>query len=146
MALSTPPSQSYVRPQRSLEGHAVNLCPIKVPAQGLRPLRVWSRLVRSFSAGGAEMTSEARAGGRMNVVFTVSMVLCVIIGAWGLIDPDSMTGTMFGFTNYPLTGASWYWMMICIAFLILSISLDLGSCGTIGRATVCTPVTNTHLA
>src|SRR3546814_18255792 len=94
MALSTPPSQSYLRPQRSLEGHAVNLCPIKDPAQGLRPLRVWSRLVRSFSAGGAEMTSEARAGGRQNVVFTVSMVFCVIIGAWGLIDPDRMPRTM----------------------------------------------------
>src|SRR3546814_18127053 len=90
MALSTPPSQSYLRPQRSLEGHAVNLCPIKDPAQGLRPLRVWSRLVRSFSAGGAEMTSEARAGGRMNVVFTVSMVFCGIRSEEGRVGKEGV--------------------------------------------------------
>src|SRR3546814_4593590 len=102
MALSTPPSQSYLRPQRSLEGHAVNLCPIKDPAQGLRPLRVWSRLVRSFSAGGAAMTSEARAGGRMNVVFTVSMVFCVIIRVWGRIDQIGRAHVWTPFTNVPL--------------------------------------------
>lgn len=77
------------------------------------------------------MTSEARAGGRMNVVFTVSMVFCVIIGAWGLIDPDSMTGTMLGFTNYLLNGAAWYWLLICTSFLILSIYLAFGPYGHI---------------
>src|SRR3546814_7955616 len=50
---------------------------------------------------------------------SVSMVFCVIIGAWGLIDPDSMTGTMLGFTNYLLNGAAWYWLLICTAFLNL---------------------------
>src|SRR3546814_7371555 len=67
----------------------------------------------------------------MNVVFTVSMVFCVIIGAWGLIDPDSMTGTMLGFTNYLLNGAAWYWLLICTAFLILSIYLAFGPYGHI---------------
>src|SRR3546814_16260967 len=67
----------------------------------------------------------------MNVVFTVSMVFCVIIGAWGLIDPDSMTGTMLGFTHYLLNGAAWYWLLICTAFLILSIYLAFGPYGHI---------------
>jgi glycine betaine transporter len=77
------------------------------------------------------MTSEAQSGGKMNVVFTVSMVFCIVIGAWGLIDPDSMTGTMLGFTNYLLNGASWYWLLICTAFLILSAYLALGPYGKI---------------
>jgi len=77
------------------------------------------------------MTSGARSGGRMNIVFTVSMAFCVIIGAWGLMDPDSMTGTMLGFTNYLLNGAAWYWLLICTAFLILSVYLAFGPYGHI---------------
>ena len=42
----------------------------------------------------------------INTVFVVLMVCCAGIGGWGLVDPDSMTGTMLGFTNYMLTGVS----------------------------------------
>jgi glycine betaine transporter len=69
--------------------------------------------------------------GSINIVFTVSMVFCVAIGAWGLIDPDGMTGTMLGFTNYLLNGASWYWLLICTGFLILSTYLAFGPYGKI---------------
>lgn len=77
------------------------------------------------------MTSEAQSGGKVNVVFIVSMAFCVLIGTWGLIDPDGMTGTMLGFTNYLLNGAAWYWLLICTAFLILSAYLAFGPYGKI---------------
>jgi glycine betaine transporter len=82
------------------------------------------------------LTSEPESNGiintgGLNIVFTVSMVFCVAIGAWGLIDPDGMTGTMLGFTNYLLNGASWYWLMICTGFLILSTYLAFGPYGKI---------------
>jgi glycine betaine transporter len=67
----------------------------------------------------------------MNVVFVVSMAFCVVIGAWGLVDPDSMTGTMLGFTNYLLNGAAWYWLLICSGFLVLSVYLAFGPYGKI---------------
>lgn len=77
------------------------------------------------------MTPKAQSGGRLNVVFAVSMAFCVGIGAWGLIDPDSMTGTMLGFTNYLLNGAAWYWLLICSGFLVLSTYLAFGPYGKI---------------
>src|SRR3546814_5517292 len=42
-----------------------------------------------------------------------------------------MTGTMRGFTNDRLNGAAWYWLLICTAFLILSIYLAFGPYGHI---------------
>jgi glycine betaine transporter len=77
------------------------------------------------------MTSEARSRVGLNIVFIVSMAFCVVIGAWGLIDPDNMTGTMLGFTNYLLNGAAWYWLLICSGFLFLSTYLAFGPYGKI---------------
>lgn len=67
----------------------------------------------------------------VNTVFVVSMACCAGIGGWGLIDPDSMTGTMLGFTNYMLTGVSWAWLLVCTSFLFLSIFLAFGPYGHI---------------
>lgn len=67
----------------------------------------------------------------MNLVFIVSMAFCVGIGAWGLIDPGSMTGTMLGFTNYMLKSGSWAWLFICTCFLILSGYMAFGPYGHI---------------
>ncbi len=67
----------------------------------------------------------------INTVFVVSMCSCAGIGIWGLIDPDSMTGTMLGFTNYALTGVSWAWLFICSAFLFLGAYMAFGPYGRI---------------
>jgi ferredoxin len=67
----------------------------------------------------------------VNTVFVVSMAAAAGIGIWGLVDPDSMTGTMLGFTNYSLTGISWAWLAICTSFLFLSIFLAFGPYGHI---------------
>ncbi len=66
-----------------------------------------------------------------NIVFIVSMAFCVFIGGWGLVDPDSMTGTMLGFTNYMLKSGSWAWLFICTCFLILSAYMAFGPYGHI---------------
>ena len=49
------------------------------------------------------------------------MACCVGIGGWGLIDPDSMTGTMLGVSNDMPAGVGSAWLFICSSFLILSI-------------------------
>ena len=77
-----------------------------------------------MSKGGSASTS-------LNAVFFISMAFCAGIGGWGLIDPDGMTGAAFGFTNYLLGGVSWYWLLICTGFLILSIYMAFGPYGHI---------------
>ena len=67
----------------------------------------------------------------VNTVFVVSMAASAGIGIWGLVDPDSMTGTMLGFTNYMLTGVSWAWLFICSSFLFLSAYMAFGPYGHI---------------
>ncbi|WP_462330214.1 BCCT family transporter [Thiohalocapsa halophila] len=66
------------------------------------------------------------AGVTLNRVFLVSLVLVAAFGAWGLIDPEGMSATSLGFTDFMLTGAGWYWLLICTGFLILSAFLALG--------------------
>jgi glycine betaine transporter len=82
----------------------------------------------------ADDTSTGTAGKvglTVNTVFVVSMLFCAGIGTWGLVDPESMTGAMLGFTNYMLTGVSWAWLAICTSFLILSMYLAFGPYGRI---------------
>ena len=77
------------------------------------------------------MSDGATSGFSVNTVFVVSMGISLAIGAWGLIDPDSMTGTMLGFTNYMLTSGSWAWLFICTMFLVLSGYMAFGPYGHI---------------
>ncbi len=67
----------------------------------------------------------------VNTVFVVSMICVAGIGIWGMVDPDSMTGTMLGFTNYALTGVSWAWLFVCTGFLVLSGYMAFGPYGHI---------------
>ena len=76
------------------------------------------------------MTASSKAI-TINTVFVVSMACSAGIGIWGLVDPESMTGTMLGFTNYSLTGISWAWLFICTTFLILSGYMAFGPYGHI---------------
>ncbi len=66
-----------------------------------------------------------------NAVFVISLVCVAGIGGWGLLDPDAMTGVFLGFTNYMLTGISWYWLLITTGFLILSGYLAFGPYGSV---------------
>ncbi len=77
------------------------------------------------------IAGSGKVGLTINTVFIVSMLFCAGIGTWGLVDPDSMTGTMLGFTNYMLTGVSWAWLAICTSFLLFSLYLAFGPYGSI---------------
>ncbi|QBF32656.1 BCCT family transporter [Thalassococcus sp. S3] len=66
-----------------------------------------------------------------SAVFIISLVCVAGIGGWGLIDPDAMTGVFLGFTNYMLTGISWYWLLITTGFLLLSGYLAFGPYGSV---------------
>ncbi|MGI9465264.1 MAG: BCCT family transporter, partial [Aestuariivirgaceae bacterium] len=77
------------------------------------------------------MAEPVTTGLSINTVFLVSMGFCVGIGGWGLVDPDSMTNTMLGFTNYMLTSGSWAWLFLCTGFLILSGYMAFGPYGHI---------------
>ena len=76
------------------------------------------------------MAGESR-GLTVNTVFVVSMASCAGIGIWGIVSPDSMTGTMLGFVNYMLRGVSWFWLLTCTMFLVLSGYLAFGPYGKI---------------
>ncbi|MFN3211335.1 MAG: BCCT family transporter [Roseovarius sp.] len=61
-----------------------------------------------------------------NTVFIVAMILCLSIGVWGVISPESMTGSAQSFTSYLLNGAGWMWLAMCSAFLLLSAYMAFG--------------------
>lgn len=63
---------------------------------------------------------------KLNRVFVVSLVLVAAFAGWGLTDPEGMSGTSLGFTNFVLTSVGWYWLLICTGFLLLSAFLALG--------------------
>ena len=66
-----------------------------------------------------------------NAVFLISLVCVAGIGAWGVVEPDSMTSAFLGFTNYLLNGISWYWLIITTGFVILSLYMAFGPYGDV---------------
>jgi len=52
-------------------------------------------------------------------VFVISLFFTACVGAWGLIDPEGMTGAFGGFTSYMLESLSWYWLLLTTGLLIL---------------------------
>ncbi|MCP4336025.1 MAG: BCCT family transporter [Gammaproteobacteria bacterium] len=55
----------------------------------------------------------------MNTVMLVSLVLCAAIAIWGVVDPDSMTGSAQWLVNYSLTALDWYFLALCTGFLVI---------------------------
>ena len=68
---------------------------------------------------------------QFNRVFLVSLCFVAGIGGWGLIDPEGMTGTALGFTDYMLAGVGWYWLLICTGFVVLAGYMAFGPYGHI---------------
>jgi glycine betaine transporter len=67
--------------------------------------------------------------GILNRVFVIALLCVAALGVWGVIDPESMTGALLGGTDFMLQGVSWYWLMICTGFLLLSGYLAFGPYG-----------------
>ncbi len=74
---------------------------------------------------------NGRTSSGFNRVFFISLALVAGIGAWGLFDPDGMTGTFLGITNYMLLSISWYWLLITTMFVILAGYLAFGPYGSV---------------
>lgn len=68
---------------------------------------------------------------QVNKVVIISLLLCLPIGAWGVIAPDQMAASVLGFTGYFMVGASWWWLLLCSCFVILAAFLALGPYGSI---------------
>ena len=66
-----------------------------------------------------------------NLVFVLSLAICLPVGAWGLISPETMTAAAVGFTRFAMSGATWYWLMLCTGFVALSAFLALGPYGRV---------------
>ena len=67
----------------------------------------------------------------LNRVFLVSLVIVAAFGAWGLIDPEGMSGTSLGFTTFMLNSIGWYWLLVSTGFLILAGFLAFGPYGRV---------------
>jgi glycine betaine transporter len=67
----------------------------------------------------------------MNFVMIVSLVLCAAIGAWGIVDPDSMTGAAQGLVNYTLTALDWFYLLLCFSFVVIMVYLAVSKYGDI---------------
>lgn len=68
---------------------------------------------------------------KTKTVLIVSLVLCGAFGLWGIIAPDSMTGSALGVVNYSLNSLGWLFLTLCTGFLVLSIYLAFGPYGHI---------------
>ena len=51
-------------------------------------------------------------GSNVNVVMSVSMVLCAAIGVWGVADPAGMTGAAQALVSYSLTALDWFFLLL----------------------------------
>jgi len=67
----------------------------------------------------------------LNRVLVIALALCLPIGAWGVVAPDAMATAVLGFTTYFMTGASWWWLFLCTAFVAFAAVLALGPWGAI---------------
>jgi len=67
----------------------------------------------------------------MNVVMTVSMVLCAAIGIWGVVDPDGMTGAAQGLVNYSFSALDWFFLLLCTFFVVFMAVMAFSKYGNI---------------
>lgn len=61
-----------------------------------------------------------------NPVFIVALAICLPLGTWGIFSPETMTRAAVGFTNFSISGATWFWLLLCTGFLVLAAYLALG--------------------
>jgi glycine betaine transporter len=67
----------------------------------------------------------------MNIVMSVSMVLCAAIGIWGVADPDGMTTAAQALVNYSLTALDWFFLLLCTFFVVFMAIMAFSKYGNI---------------
>ncbi len=79
----------------------------------------------------AQEKTHDKKSQKFPALLVISLCLTAIIGGWGLMDPEGMTGAFGGFTRYMLRGISWYWLLITTGLVILSAYMAFGPYGHI---------------
>jgi glycine betaine transporter len=66
-----------------------------------------------------------------NTVFVVSVLMCGGISAWGVLDPEGMTGAAQALTGFALDSLDWFFLLLCTGFLVLGVLLAASPYGRI---------------
>jgi glycine betaine transporter len=72
------------------------------------------------------MSFSQNQGAKSYLVFIVSVVLCGVIGVWGVLAPEQMTDTALGLTGFALKSLDWFFLVLCTGFLVLSVYMAFG--------------------
>ncbi len=65
----------------------------------------------------------------INRVFVLALAVCLPVGVWGVVAPLNMAAAVLGFTTWFMTGASWWWLLMCTGFVAFAAFLALGPYG-----------------
>ncbi|MEJ2534932.1 MAG: BCCT family transporter, partial [Gammaproteobacteria bacterium] len=79
----------------------------------------------------SDRSPTARAPRNHLIVPTISFLLVLGFGIWGIIDPLAMTGAAINMVDFVLASTGWMYLALCTAFLFLSAWLALGKYGSI---------------
>jgi choline-glycine betaine transporter len=67
----------------------------------------------------------------LGAVFLLSVLICGVIGLWGVLAPDALAGAANTLTGFALTTLDWIFLMLCTGFVVLGGVLALGPYGRI---------------
>ena len=73
--------------------------------------------------------TEAQGSRRPPIVLVVSIALTFLFGIWGLLQPESMTGSAMHVVDYVLHQLGWLYLLFCTGFLFLAGFLAFGRYG-----------------
>ncbi len=68
---------------------------------------------------------------RLLSVFVVSLVACSGLALWGVVDPDGLSGTARGLTEFSLTGFDWLFMGSCTCYVVICLVLAFSKYGSL---------------
>lgn len=66
---------------------------------------------------------------RKRLLFIISLVLCAVVGGWGMLFPDNLGGLASGLTAAAFDALGWFFMLSVTAFLGICIWLALSRFG-----------------
>lgn len=64
-------------------------------------------------------------------VFSVSLILCVLVALWGVVDPQHLTTIVKSLTDNCLLHLDWFFLLSCSGFIVISLFLAFSHFGEI---------------
>lgn len=80
------------------------------------------------------MNEEKTMDGNKDVgrtVFVISAFLCAAIGIWGVVSPDSLSGSAQALTSFCLTKLGWFYLLLCTFLVFVAGYFAFGPYGNI---------------